>query len=170
MRELPILFSGEMVRAILAGTKTQTRRIKFNGAVGDLLWVREALHQEFTTADADTPNGCLAIYSADGMVARRDERPAMYEWQKPTLPSIFMPRWASRLTLEVLAVRQERLRDMTEDDAQAEGFRRVRYTSAREMFMRCWDELNGKRGYGTATNPTVYVVTFRLAERMEVAT
>ncbi len=128
MKERPILFSAPMVRAILAGTKTQTRRVvkakhlpwldnsvlnfldgKWNqrplpyGQPGDRLWVRETSRaHEITTkeAEADTP-------LQDGYGKLR--------------PSIHMPRWASRITLEVTGVRVERLHDISIADAIAEG-------------------------------------------------
>ena len=147
MKERPILFSGPMVRAILSGTKTQTRRVLkpqpyFDnrgllwwewsrsagsasidpvgqpsdewlkhcpyGAPGDVLWVRE------TWAPSDL---APVLYRADGPV--RNGR-----WR----PSIHMPRWASRLSLRIKSVRVERLQDITEADAIAEGAHRMTCT------------------------------------------
>ena len=163
MIERPILFSGEMVRAILAGRKTQTRRVvmpmpppnrhdsavveydsvrrmlihysriagvwnEINkwecpyGGIGDRLWVREAWDI--------MPYGGRDVrlaYRADGEHRRVsapdgfDLTPYRFErWR----PSIHMPRWASRITLEVVSARAERLRDITEQDAIAEGVER----------------------------------------------
>ncbi len=170
-RARPIIFSGASIRALLAGRKTQTRRLRglklFNvdpgawydvhevcpgswqfrwngtgqvpeglpvngkglalaircpyGKPGDRLRVKEAMHQEFTTSDKDTPNGCLAIYSADDEVVMRDGKPAEYEWERTSLSPICMPRWASRLWPEVTEVRVQRVQDISEDDAIAEG-------------------------------------------------
>jgi hypothetical protein len=137
VREKPILFSGEMVRAILEGRKTQTRRVckqltcgfpQFYesegemwhddglhercgspyGAVGDRLWVRETFH-------AFSPD-CIA-YAADGVGPHNDLTWRVDRWR----PSIFMPRRVSRITLEITGVRVERLRSITERDAAAEG-------------------------------------------------
>jgi hypothetical protein len=146
MRSLPILFSGPMVRAILAGTKTQTRRIstpwEFGastwdqlprdihpslarrhrfGRPGDTLWVRERwclMDPESWGTEGSRPRGPrgeAAYYAAtDGYVEGDDGR-------SPWRPSIHMPRWASRLTLEVADVRMQRLQDISEADACAEG-------------------------------------------------
>lgn len=189
MRERPILFSGEMVRAILEGRKSQTRRVivpqpmrghwidrvkgyseawaeyfsnaKVHGTlscpygeVGDRLWVREAWrkHPEF---DYRGPGGCL--YFAD----------RGHKFDGPWKPSIHMPRWASRITLEVTSIRVERLRDISEEDAEAEGIQFIRDVpdvdetlSAKELFEVLWDSINGKRGYGWKVNPWVWVVGF----------
>lgn len=219
MKERPILFSGPMVRAILDGRKSVTRRVAklphdhvlysnpdFDasgadaawqfmgyrdgerevdsvrlrcpyGKPGDRLWVRESLEQEYTTADADTPNGCLATYRADSQVVYRNGRPAMYEWQRPTLPSIHMPRWASRITLEVTEVRVERLQDISQDDAEMEGIDTIDsmtcsgdvtqfYTVGdicepcpRQAFAELWDSINAKT-YPWESNPWVWAIEF----------
>lgn len=216
----PILFSGPMVRAILDGKKTQTRRIcKFvpreegldfgatslkaglyhtgcpngawvlrsmggscwndrthplrcpYGAPGDRLWVREKLIR---------PNGSLWLYDADNqpvMVAKADET-AMLVWahhkEQDYCTSMFMPRWASRLTLEITAIRVERLQEISGDDVLAEGVDLVwgnRQTLGTDegraralLYGQLWDEINGKRpGCAWADNPWVWCVTFRRA-------
>lgn len=134
-KERPILFNGEMVRAILDGRKTQTRRIVNPqpvmasgvwggpylkapeghskditcpfGDVGDRLYVRET----FCVSTGDD-GSVIPYYKADGMHGEK-----FRGWK----PSIHMPRWASRITLEVTGVRIERLRDISEEDAKAEG-------------------------------------------------
>lgn len=207
MTERPILFSAPMVRAILAGTKTQTRRIVKPaprhtdglgawtsltyfpqsqraiecgpdypdgpedvrlcpyGAAGDRLWVRETFRAD-AYVDADT------IYRADGPAEAADCVP----WR----PSIFMPRARSRLVLDVTDVRVERLQDISEDDARAEGIGQATcgglpvwrdysdpdgpgaecytYTRPRDSFRSLWESIN--RGTWD-TNPWVWVVTFR---------
>lgn len=90
-------------------------------------------------------------------------------------PSIHMPRWASRITLEVTKVRVQRVQDITEADAVSEGVvqecnghrlypgtgaARARET-ARQAFVRLWDSLNRKRGYSWESNPWVWAITFR---------
>ena len=125
MSERPILFNTEMVKAILDGRKTQTRRLckgqPQDGITspeemgytapykpGDVLWVRETW-QYIPESDTDG----FYVYAADR------ENPADWKWR----PSIHMPRAAARLFLRVTGVRMERLQDMSEDDAIAEGYR-----------------------------------------------
>lgn len=177
MKEKPILFSSPMVKAILDGSKTQTRRVikpqpiwigdpsvQFKtqdcnpkgiikcpyGQPGDRLWVREKFSY---------PTGYSYVggiwYWADG-------QPDKGDWIKPK-PSIHMPRWASRITLEVVSVRVERLQDISESDSRAEGVRyseeEIRpYTCA---FVDLWDSINAKLGYGWDVNPWVWVVEFK---------
>jgi hypothetical protein len=189
MKERPILFSGPMVRAILEGRKTQTRRVikpqpayhpvfanelhwrgsDINpdstyrspyGVPGDRLWVRETWmacdKRGFPVMEHPTrENTAEVLYRAshvgDG-------------WR----PSIFMPRWASRLLLEITAVRIERLQDIGEADALAEGFPGLEETggamSARYVLHVEWDKLNAKRGSPWADNPWVWVLTFEVVK------
>ena len=177
MNERPILFSGPMVRAILADLKTQTRRVVKAprsvawdgrlsppidqcpyGTAGSKLWVRE------TWADTmgDPPT---AVYRADG-----ERHPASHlKWT----PSIHMPRWASRLTLEIVNVRVERLQEISEADAKAEGDKNpfdghlhndgTPIESSAVLRFKClWDSINAKRA-PWASNPWVWVVEFRKA-------
>ncbi len=163
MTARPILFSGPMVRALLAGAKTQTRRVvtaknvSFGhipcpyGAPGDRLWVRETFRIE---------GGARPEHGPNGVHFRADEDEPGIGWR----PSIFMPRWASRLTLEVTEVRVERLGALTYDDAQAEGvdfFPLAPGCSLVQRFALGWDAINGKRGFPWASNPWVWVVAFR---------
>jgi len=190
IKERPILFSAQMIRAILEGRKTQTRRIikpapgdhpDDDGSVlyrcpygykGDRLWVRESFSYHLLD------DGFW--YWADGNVADKD-------CTKPK-PSIHMPRRASRISLEVTKVRVERLREISEDDAKAEGVRIPVSTEGCKPGMgvplmdlcspywvsggkrstdhafRCeyavlWDEINGKGSW--AKNPWVWVIEFR---------
>lgn len=149
MKERPILFSGAMVRAILEGRKTQTRRAVKRcglwettggqgmrpmpeaapyGQPGDRLWVRE------TWAETDRGDGTPVVaYAAGGCVAVGREGAhgpdvllRNFAWDEtPTpsrwRPSIHMPRWACRLVLEITDLRVERLQAISEDDALAEG-------------------------------------------------
>lgn len=202
MRERPILFSAPMVRAILAGTKTQTRRIvkpeplhvttfvgrdgaptnEFGmhfqtdrvierharcpyGSPGDRLWVRETWGL-LDTQPKDGPERATVFYRATDET-RRDLRYQLWR------PSIFMPRWASRITLEVVSVRVERLHEIDELDALAEGVagkevdgvldgKPGKYTvgQARDAYAELWDKINGERA-PWSSNPWVWRVEFR---------
>lgn len=131
-----MIFNGEMVRAILGGRKTQTRRPvnpstanlldlqtqyphkKYNiscpfGAVGDRIWVRETWNKY----------GGLLTYRADyDWIEDMKKEMACHESYPKWHPSIHMPRWASRLTLEITGVRVERLASISDDDAGKEGY------------------------------------------------
>lgn len=182
MTDRPIIFSAPMVRALLDGRKTQTRQLISSPLAltrpGDRLWVRETWC-DFGTKDRG-PFGFRAD-SLDGVSRLRCDAP----WR----PSIHMPRRASRLTLLVEAVRVQRLQDISEEDAIAEGcgdsgqlhylaackaFERhhglkhgetatkVGETdpySARWFFARLWAHLYGPGAW--TTNPWVMAATFR---------
>jgi hypothetical protein len=77
-------------------------------------------------------------------------------------PSIHMPRWASRITLEITDVRVERLQDIGTDDARAEGMIGDENDSPTGHYETLWDKLNAKRGFGWDVNPWVWALTFRL--------
>lgn len=212
MKERPILFKGEMVRAILEGRKTQTRRVvkppkwmgdrqpnidhhtikpfraqggwHFGaiwkgvecpyGQTGDLLWVREtfAIH----------PEDGLFLYRCDRGGDYQGAAQGLFKWK----PSIFCTRRASRINLAIVEVRVERLQDITEKDALAEGCYRMDNglfagephrikgtptccTSPVIAYQRLWDSINSKLnrcsgldyGYPWASNPWVWVVEFR---------
>jgi hypothetical protein len=203
MNEHPILFSREMVRAILVGHKTQTRRVvmpqidwqvdifqrRKNGTLdqftfsefiarcpyglaGDRLWVRET----FAYAPADT-----YVYRADfsepiheGLVERAGEVIPLV-WR----PSIHMPRKASRIALNITAVRIERVQEIIREGAKAEGvsnlwswdverndkhpehFRRALLNPYIANYSVLWDEINAERGYGWDANPWVWVIEFQ---------
>ncbi len=116
----------------------------------------------------DEPNGeDFLEYVADG------ERVSLGEWEYPhpiydfcigrfskNTPSIHMPRWASRITLEITDVRVERLRDMTEEDAKAEGFKSV------GDFVETWDEIYEDQQW--SDNPWVWVYEFKRLQQAEV--
>lgn len=229
MKEHPILFSSEMVRAILDGRKTQTRRtngledvnnypgklsgesflgelgykgldtsdyyiknkrdyaknsglyhwflgeqtelreinpipVKCTyGQPGDRLWVRETW-MPFTEA------GVLlheAIYKATDKPEPDEDIPL--RWR----PSIFMPRWASRITLEVVNVRVERVQDISLSETETEGIHyfyslkgicSANPPDPRWKFIELWDSINAKRGYGWEINPFVWVIEFKRVE------
>ena len=201
MSESHILFSGAEVRAILAGTMTQTRRLLKGcllddvitadhgekthlkhihqwwtngkrhfacpyGQPGDRLWVRETLRRDFLenvlTGKRDT-NAEVIYYAADDEPAV-DPHGFNYSWvwQRASLPSIHMPRWASRITLEVIGVRVERLADISQADCVAEGCPGGpdRSPTPRQQYMVLWDTINAKRA-PWASNPWVWVVEFK---------
>lgn len=212
MRERPILFSAPMVRALLDGTKTQTRRVckpaeaaglsfvvevpdplergqVYNGShfgdeeggvqfaspyggVGDRLWVREAIRLVPDQEPDDGTGRVLSAYGADGSLTVADAWP----WKRSYLPPMHCPRGLSRIDLEITGVRVERLQDISEADAQAEGT--PCYVCGRSMdglgeddchcfhakakasdYRNLWEAINGPGSWDA--NPWVWVVEFR---------
>lgn len=175
MSEHPIVFSRPMLCAILAGRKTQTRRIVRThgglpcpyGVPGDTLWVREA-HRIWW--DGHSVGGVVVEYRADGVqrpvagyrahhgTVRVDGGVLADETQSNThwRPPIYMPHAACRLVLVLESLRVERLQAISEEDAIAEGHEN------RAAFAVGWDVLNGKRA-PWSDNPWVWVLGFRRA-------
>jgi hypothetical protein len=214
MKARPILFSAPMVRALLDGSKTQTRRIlkpapssaDFNlqnvtcesgyryaidttkvsftdtvrvrwdcpyGQPGDRLWVRETTEIDEQRSDAVV----LSRYSADGapvLMSGCDDpefNGAIAHWDYPrrSRPSIHMPRWASRILLEVVSVRVERLNDISNENALAEGVKASpggmwsaapgqAGTTPRAGYALLWESINGPGSW--SANPFVWCVEF----------
>lgn len=203
VKERPILFSGAMVRAILDGKKTQTRRIvkstawtsSCNGFIeyscpygerGEHLWVRETW-RTYKSIDDCKPSGIRAgagiEYKAGGSNVPSYENKSllgMGKWR----PSIFMLRWASRITLEITSVRMEGLNNISHEDAEAEGIRQWTKDDKLEKYWPCdplegslkcswqdlprspveaykhlWNSINGPDSW--QSNPWVWVITFR---------
>ena len=202
MAEKPILFNGAMVRAILDGRKTQTRRVikpqptivpnKYDADLiivrweknkntvtqtipqgliyynpyanepGDVLWVRETWQ-----AQSDCGEWWHEVV--------RDERDQFnWAWTNPVvpayekipprwLPSIHMPRAACRIMLEVMDVRVERVQDIDEAGAIADGVAPHSSYTAIGLFSSLWDKINAGRGYSWKSNPWVWVVEFGLS-------
>jgi hypothetical protein len=170
MSSRPIIFSGTMVRAILDGRKTQTRRLAPHGKPGDRLWVRESW-RVCSRFDVHPPRSLHIItgdieYLADGDAIQRSGR---------TRHPLHMPREFSRILLEVTDARRERLQDITEEDAKAEGamyhdgsginhsgwrhdYKDV-HLDARSSFARLWESIHGPGSWDV--NPLVWVVKFR---------
>ena len=170
-----ISFTAPMVSAILSGEKTETRRSrKPRWAAGDVLKVLEPIR-----ASADGHDTC---YAADDMRARVDGRFVPWRWKASGLPGRYMPRELSRIDLEVLEVREERLQEITDDAVAAEGvtlaaarellFSKMstrkaadliaRAPTPRDLFALGWDAINGgKPGASWADNPIVHVTKFR---------
>ena len=200
MKSRPILFSAPMVRALLAGTKTQTRRplregtwldpkegvIRMcsvgngvtgfqsvacpYGVPGDQLWVREQFAGSIAYERHGYPLrewGNKIWYCADG-------EPRSGQWTRPR-PSIHMPRSLSRITLELTDVRVERLQDISEADALAEGvtpkwepccsgrlmeaFRGFSFRPAASAYADLWESINGAGSWDA--NPYVWALSFK---------
>lgn len=164
MKERPILFNGPMVRAILCGRKTQTRRVCKSpiwtdvavvqkcpyGQPGDRLWVREK-HAPML--------GGGWVYAADYSAERLKQKDGRGFWK----PSIFMKREASRITLEIVSVRLERLRDISGIDAWREGcmYHPKAYPTIDDViawYRELWESINGAGSWDA--NPWVWVVEF----------
>jgi len=138
------------------------------GIPSDKLWVRETFFYEWPTEDPpEDMRDCRIVYRATepGYIAEfREFDPETYRWS----PSIHMSKWASRITLEIKGVRVERVQDIAEEDAKAEGvspgrvlgYGRVGMKSYLEGFIEYWDSINAKRGFGWEMNPFVFVIDF----------
>jgi hypothetical protein len=215
MADRPILFSAPMVCALLAGTKTQTRRVvkpqpppefvAYNaghastlhvpsgsesfcwslgrsdssqrfwpgmhesvfcpyGQPGDRLWVRETWSHDATDLEAcrAAHEDVMAGLSYGPYYRATEEAPETLRWRS----SIHMPRWASRITLEITKVRVERVREMNRGDAMAEGCPFANMADGldpRDWYSGLWDEINGAGSW--AANPWVWVVSFRRVEQ-----
>jgi len=213
-RERPILFSSPMVRAILDGTKTQTRRIlkpKHDyfvedgrayfepyvygepesievpcpyGQAGDRLWVREAWGLHAFGDETDWERGSVSVCTEDEIRGqyKLTHRASWGPLQESCFwrPAIHMPRWASRITLKVISVRVERLHEITEEDARAEGVEPrittrkiypsaqaadVEHRSYRDAFAELWREINGADSWNA--NPWVWRVEFKRVARAD---
>jgi len=229
MTEHPILFTRPMVRVILDGQKTQTRRViqfplnlvhssyenqerllgdwplsdiltfangilefEFQtdvddsmfgtvkcpyGSPGDLLWVRETVRAEETCDGLDV----VRYISDDSFRPIDNTSEAASDWlnlysyrsgRGLVVPSIHMPRWASRLTLRVTYVRVERVQDISVEDAFAEGalcadidyVGDMTFDMSKIAFGLLWDSINAKRGYSWNSNPWVWAVSFERVE------
>lgn len=214
IKERPILFSAPMIRAILNGSKSQTRRVVKPqpsyqeiqgtyggkmlgfpkrgggfwiypnakdhilsecpyGKIGDRLWCRETWRHQSYGGIRTEEGECGEIkvqYLADddnrsvyapNEYFMAEHKYRTFKWTKK--PSIFMPRWASRITLEITGVRVERLQEISEEDVIAEG---IAVAPAGEYgaaaFRSGWNSINGKRpGCDWQSNPFVWVLEFK---------
>ncbi|MFH2073988.1 MAG: hypothetical protein ABIJ57_01385 [Pseudomonadota bacterium] len=199
MIERPIIFSGPMVRAILEGRKTQDLRIikpqpdlcgdgsiyfpdrsasrwkhyvseghfirgvavDFSpyGQPGDRLWVKETWCSPMNAFGRELMDYEPFYQATD------DHLPLLHKWSR----SIFMPRWASRITLEITNVRVERVQEISEDDAKAEGAERMHlddlgqsFKSYKRGFQSIWESLHGPGSWDA--NPLVWVIEFKRVE------
>jgi hypothetical protein len=202
MKERPILFNGEMVKAILDGRKTQTRRVvkpqpqeKYDrlfresggsygwwhspstsgqgaeqqdllafpqkpfGTIGDRLWVRETFRLFDSSKECACYDDCRCVRGHGKPVYRADA-----DSEDKWTPSIHMPRWASRITLEITGVRVERLNDISDFDAFQEGAPSAAGTitgpycmSFKQGFRNLWQSIYGN----WEANPWVWVYEFR---------
>lgn len=169
MKERPIIFNSEMVRAILDGRKTQTRRIitarppkvidlatvqcKY-GQPGDRLWVKETWRGGNDTLEN-------VFYKASDNCALKYGF-CQCSWK----PSIFMPHEFSRITLEIVNVRVERLQDISEKDVIAEGIEEAgicfgirKEEVEKHCYKLLWDKINGPGAW--EKNPWVWVIEFK---------
>jgi hypothetical protein len=211
MKESPILYTTENVKAILEGRKTQTRKVikpqpymtvdmgkehlawiisgfrtaeeisrycPYGQAV-DHLWVREtwmAEKQYDHLKPSDIPQGSMIWFKTDNLTT--------HIYVGKNRPSIFMPRWVSRITLEITEVRVERVQQISQEDAVEEGVifmggiadnyedapwcaslkdqEPYKYPSA--AYGRLWDSINGKK-YPWSTNPFVWCISFKVVEK-----
>ncbi|MFQ5483534.1 MAG: morphogenetic protein [Nitrospinaceae bacterium] len=175
MKEHGMIFSGDSVRAILEGRKTMTRRVlkpqperlgwnegwfhkggywshpKRKYHPGDLIWVREGW---CLPGEPHYRNPGTVLYKADNGEAESEITKAK-AWRSP----LFMPRWASRITLKVKSTRFERVQEITEEDAEREG------VPSYWNFAETWNSINGTTGPKSwEANPWVVVIEFAREE------
>ncbi len=142
------------------------------GIVGERLWVREALDWPL-----DDNDDVAWVYAAGGDEVKADPyNDSAVDWlaarpfKQRHISSIRMPRWASRITLEITDVRVQRVQDITEADAEAEGFTladavKQGVPSARDVFRYLWSGLNDARGFTWESNPWCWCITFARVEQ-----
>lgn len=223
IREKPILFSTEMVKAILEGRKTETRRVikpqpellagkgllavyEYKGyvatplniddefinkrnlapyQVGQRLWVRETFCMGCYDAPSWSNGGtgdCDPMYFGKDAIPKEKFDSIIVDYKADLspqdqlekgifYPSIFMPRWASRINLEVTGIRAERLQEISEDEAKAEGAEWCGANDERgdercyyDGFVDLWNRINGKK-YPWLSNPWVWVIQFRVLSK-----
>ena len=157
MKERPILFNTPMVQAILRGDKTMTRRVIKRkcpyGKPGDRLWVRETWAR-VSVPEGTTARKILTLFKASMPFSGIDGTEVRWK------PSIHMPRYVSRITLEVTDVRAERLNDISEEDAQSEGVLPSDFDKTyRYSFLKLWESIYGKWSWNN--NPWVWVIEFK---------
>ncbi len=161
-----IFFTPEMVTAILEGRKTQTRRLTQNPRfyVGETVYVKEAWAFDIPVGAVSYRAARVFRYGEDAESSPRRRNP------------MFMPERASRIKLEITAVRRERLHDISEQDAIAEGIKKwdeFRYSPPRGMnlanefsfdaqFYQIWESIHGEGSWDL--NPLVWVYTFKMVQ------
>lgn len=185
MKEKPIIFSPEMVRAILEDRKTQTRRVIKSQppanyhSPGFLINATWAFHKP---SQGHIPHIVKCPYGQTGdrlwvretwaqkdrgqILTKADYNELVKVVGLPEVPikwrpSIHMPRWASHITLEITEVRVEGVQQIGANDACAEGIGDFGRSTPQKQFALLWDSLNAKRGYGWKTNPWVWVISFK---------
>jgi len=210
-KEHGIFFTGESIKAILDGRKTQTRRVikpqplkyfpegetgdyerplwwsfiystKYNsdthrftkcpyGKLGDRLWVREKICTNYPYIE----------YIADEkLIECPDEQKKWWrhDWHKrpsATISSIHMPKWATRIWLEITDMKVEKVQDISYENCKAEGIQLPKSTNMpdtktaayRLLFGELWDSINARRGYSWESNPWVWVIEFKRTDRRE---
>lgn len=172
MKERPIIFSTEMVRAILDGRKTQTRRphakaFSINHPLGKAncpyhpgtkLWVKETFQYAADMGLCHKDDDYI-IYRADTGGEEWKENLEGWRWRSPGC----MPKIASRITLEITATRVERIQQITSADIKAEGVSlTLDYGPIyQHEFAQLWNSMYAKKGFGWEVNPWVWVISFR---------
>ena len=182
MKERPILMNTVSVQGILGGRKTQTRRIIKNpekyeglmlkgeasewcpyGKVGDRLWVRET----WAFINMNPPIMRFKANKEDWWYSGKIPIDKIPELSDKWKPSIFMPHWASRITLEITDIRVESMQDISHKDAISEGYidniEPNNYgtgSRARDWFAEIWDSINGRGAW--ERNDFVWVVEFKM--------
>lgn len=140
------------------------------GVPGDRLWVRETWAEFYASSRGDTHEAGIR-YAADGreriihVEKMRFGGDLRLDGKLAWRPSIHMPRWASRITLEVTDVRVERVQEISCGDLRAEGYDAPKIHPNLQKFRGSWDSIYAKRGFEWDSNPWVWVVTFQKEKR-----
>ncbi len=179
---LPYTTDGRLMNSCQGNRKNDCGWYCPYGQVGSKLWIRETIAEWQGTIES-VKNGDLdeaaaldyIVYKAGAKDWAGILKDKSYGHPWNVRPSIHMPRWASRITLEIKELRVERLQDITEEDAKAEGIESSKlgtdywnffdgkgwWNSAITAFSYLWDSLNAKRGQGWEKNPWIWCISFR---------
>jgi hypothetical protein len=172
-----ILFKPDMIKAIMEERKTQTRRLTPRYLPGETVYVKEGLIRVPRMWNGDTGYPCEAVYSIDNVPSKCESWP----WQRDILSAMFLPQGLARTFLLIEDVKPQRLQEITEEDAIAEGITKITaslevfhwdpqadkykvhgFASARGAYISLWDSINKKPGTRFGDNPWDWAYTFKV--------
>lgn len=182
MKQTGLLFTPENYDKVLAGTKTQTRRlIKPQPPVGAVVWQSEGIGEKWQVRRCDPWHSIICPYGTAGdrlyvkeglertsvgnRIQYRCDKAPLYDrrswpWQRDTLSPLHMPKWAARLWLEITEVRVERIQQISYDDEGREGVTLGPECNDRHSgFIALWESIHGKGSW--QRNDWVWVLSYR---------